>query len=153
MPARDAPSLEIDRPFALSADAVASALATGDDGLDAAEAVARQGVVGPNLLPEPKRQPGWLRFLGHFNDTLIFILLGAAAIKAVMGDWLDFWVIMTVAVINAVIGYAPGGTGREGARGHPRHALRGCDGAARRRVGDDPCPRPRARRRRPTDAG
>jgi hypothetical protein len=33
-------------------------LATGDDGLDAAEAVARQGVVGPNLLPEPKRQPG-----------------------------------------------------------------------------------------------
>lgn len=109
MPARDAPSLEIDRPFALSADAVASALATGDDGLDDAEAVARQGVVGPNLLPEPKRQPGWLRFLGHFNDTLIFILLGAAAIKAVMGDWLDFWVIMTVAVINAVIGYAQEG--------------------------------------------
>jgi magnesium-transporting ATPase (P-type) len=26
-----------------------------------------------------------------------------------MGDWLDFWVIMTVAVINAVIGYAQEG--------------------------------------------
>ncbi len=60
-------------------------------------------------LPEPKRTPAWQRFLSHFNDTLIYILLAAAAIKAVMGDWLDFWVIVSVAVINAVIGYVQEG--------------------------------------------
>ncbi len=102
-------ALVIDRPYAIAASEVADALGTGRGGLDAAQAAARLDSVGPNLLPEPARTPAWLRFLHHFNDTLIFILLGAAAIKAVMGDWLDFWVIMTVAVINAVIGFVQEG--------------------------------------------
>ena len=107
-PAVDA-RLSVDRPFSVSVVEVAGALGTGDDGLSPAEAADRLALVGPNLLPEPKRTPAWLRFLSHFNDTLIYILLGAAAIKAVMGDWLDFWVIMAVAVINAVIGYVQEG--------------------------------------------
>jgi magnesium-transporting ATPase (P-type) len=97
--------LELDRPYGRAADDVAAALRTDAAGLSAQEAADRLAVVGPNLLPEPARTPAWLRFLGHFNDTLIFILLGAAAIKATMADWLDFWVIMAVAIINAVIGY------------------------------------------------
>jgi magnesium-transporting ATPase (P-type) len=97
--------LELDRPYGRAADEVAAALRTDASGLSAREAADRLAVVGPNLLPEPARTPAWLRFLGHFNDTLIFILLGAAAIKAIMADWLDFWVIMAVAIINAVIGY------------------------------------------------
>ncbi len=101
--------LTIARSFALTVDEVERELRTGDRGLSGADAAARLAVAGPNLLPEAKRTPAWLRFLGHFNDTLIFILLGAAAIKAVMGDWLDFWVIVTVAVINAVIGYVQEG--------------------------------------------
>lgn len=101
--------LAVSGPFALPAADVAAALQTGDDGLSGADAAARLERVGPNLLPEPRRTPAWLRFLGHFNDTLIYILLGAAAIKAVMGDWLDFWVIMAVAVINAVIGHVQEG--------------------------------------------
>jgi len=101
--------LSVDRPYALDADVVAQTLDTAPTGLDPAEAAARLSAVGPNELPEPKRTPAWLRFLSHFNDTLIYILLGAAAIKAVMGDWLDFWVIMAVAIINAVIGYVQEG--------------------------------------------
>uniref|UniRef100_UPI000FD88EE5 HAD-IC family P-type ATPase n=1 Tax=Microbacterium sp. CPCC 204701 TaxID=2493084 RepID=UPI000FD88EE5 len=64
---------------------------------------------GPNRLPEPARRPAILRFLAHFNDTLIYILLGAALIKALMGDWLDFWVIVVVAIINAVVGFVQEG--------------------------------------------
>ncbi|WP_336632310.1 MULTISPECIES: HAD-IC family P-type ATPase [unclassified Microbacterium] len=100
---------ELEHPYAIEADEVERALRTTDDGLGPDEAATRLAQVGPNLLPEPKRAPAWLRFLGHFNDTLIYILLGAAAIKAIMGDWLDFWVIMAVAVINAVIGYVQEG--------------------------------------------
>ena len=80
-PAVDA-RLSVDRPFSVSVVEVAGALGTGDDGLSHAEAADRLALVGPNLLPEPKRTPAWLRFLSHFNDTLIYILLGAAAIKA-----------------------------------------------------------------------
>lgn len=102
-------ALIVDRPFSVPAADVAGALETGPDGLSRHDAEERRELVGPNRLPEPKRKPAWLRFLSHFNDTLIYILLGAAAIKAVMGDWLDFWVIMAVAVINAVIGYVQEG--------------------------------------------
>jgi len=98
-------SFTVARPFARGVEDVERTLQTDASGLSAADASARLDAVGPNLLPEPKRRPGWLRFLGHFNDTLIYILLGSAAIKAVMGDWLDFWVIMAVALINAVIGF------------------------------------------------
>lgn len=101
--------LTLERPYARTVPEVEQALHSTAAGLSPDEAAARLAGVGPNLLPEPKRTPAWLRFLGHFNDTLIYILLGAAAIKAVMGDWLDFWVIMAVAVINAVIGYVQEG--------------------------------------------
>lgn len=80
-------------------------LRTDATGLSTEDAAERLAAVGPNVLPEPARTPAWLRFLHHFNDTLIYILLGAAAIKAIMADWLDFWVIMAVAIINAVIGF------------------------------------------------
>jgi magnesium-transporting ATPase (P-type) len=46
-----------------------------------------------------------LRFLAHFNDVLIYVLLAAAALTAVMGHWVDTLVILGVAVINALIGH------------------------------------------------
>lgn len=99
----------VETPFATGVADVAAALGTDAGGLSAADAEARLAEVGPNLLPERKPKPAILRFLSHFNDTLIYILLAAAAVKAVMGDWLDFWVIMAVAVINAVIGFVQEG--------------------------------------------
>ncbi|WP_109210852.1 MULTISPECIES: HAD-IC family P-type ATPase [Microbacterium] len=97
--------LTVARPWALPVDDVLAHLEADAGGLRADDAAARLEIAGPNRLPEPARKPAVLRFLSHFNDTLIYILLGAAVIKALMGDWLDFWVIMVVAIINAVIGY------------------------------------------------
>lgn len=97
--------LVVARPFALDVDEVVRELHADRAGLTGTDAEARLAVAGRNELPEPARKPAVLRFLAHFNDTLIYILLGAAVIKAVMGDWLDFWVIMAVAIINAVVGY------------------------------------------------
>lgn len=101
--------LSVTGAHALPVADVRAALRAEETGLSGAEAAARLEAVGRNVLPEPARPPAWLRFLGHFNDTLIYILLAAGAIKAIMGDWLDFWVIMSVAIINAVIGYVQEG--------------------------------------------
>ncbi|MGR6741288.1 HAD-IC family P-type ATPase [Microbacterium sp. F1-18] len=101
--------LESPRSYARPVDEVASALGTSAEGLSSDDAARRLAAMGPNVLPEAKRTPAWLRFLSHFNDTLIYILLAAAAIKAVMADWLDVWVILAVAIINAVIGFAQEG--------------------------------------------
>lgn len=74
-------------------------------GLSAAEAAERLRTYGPNALPEKKGKPAWRRFLAHFNDVLIYVLLVAAALTAVMGHWVDTLVILGVTVINALIGH------------------------------------------------
>lgn len=78
---------------------------TQPDGLSRAGAAERLNKYGPNALPEKKGKPAWLRFLAHFHDVLIYILLAAALMTAVMGHWVDTAVILGVTVINSLIGY------------------------------------------------
>ena len=75
------------------------------DGLTSAEATARLEKYGENALPQKPGKPGWLRFLAHFNDVLIYVLLAAALLKLIMGHWVDMFVILGVAIINALIGH------------------------------------------------
>jgi magnesium-transporting ATPase (P-type) len=98
-----------DQPHAEPADAVLDALDTSSDGLSTEEAGSRLERVGPNRLPESEADPTWLRLARHFNDVLIYVLLVAAVLKAVLGEWVDFGVILTVAVVNAVIGFVQEG--------------------------------------------
>ncbi len=75
------------------------------DGLSSTEALARLQQYGENALPQKKGKPTWLRFLAHFNDVLIYVLLVAALLKLFMGHWVDMFVILGVAIINALIGH------------------------------------------------
>ena len=93
------------RAYQQTVDAVLAQKKSHVDGLSAAEAAERLQTFGPNALPEKKGKPAWLRFLAHFNDVLIFVLLAAAALTAVMGHWVDTLVILGVTVINALIGH------------------------------------------------
>ena len=92
-------------PHSQSAEAVLSDLVSSIDGLSTADAAQRLGTYGPNALPVPPKKNPILLFLGHFNDVLIYVLLGAAVVTAVFGEWVDSAVILSVAVINAVIGF------------------------------------------------
>ncbi len=89
----------------LSVDETLGIQVTSPSGLSQDQIRRRQETHGLNALPPPARRSAWLRFLGHFNDVLIYILLGAAVVTSLMGHWLDTVVILAVAVINAVIGY------------------------------------------------
>jgi magnesium-transporting ATPase (P-type) len=122
--------LVVARPYALDVDEVVRELDADRRGLTSDDAEARLELVGRNELPEPQRKPAILRFLAHFNDTLIYILLAAAVIKALMGDWLDFWVIMAVAIINAAIGYIQEGRAEKALAGI--RGMLSADASARR---------------------
>ncbi|HNE76482.1 MAG TPA: cation-transporting P-type ATPase, partial [Microthrixaceae bacterium] len=76
-----------------------------DRGLSSAEAADRTERFGANRLAAPPRRPAWLRFLGMFNDLLVYILIGAAVVSAAVGDLKDPIVIGIVLLINAVLGY------------------------------------------------
>ncbi|MBD7980403.1 cation-translocating P-type ATPase [Oerskovia merdavium] len=91
-------------PWALPPQAVLAEVGSSDAGLTADQARARLAEVGPNRLAPPARTPWWRRVLSQFDDVLIYILLVSAVLKAIVGDWIDFTVILAVAVINAAIG-------------------------------------------------
>lgn len=91
-------------PWALPPQAVLTVVGSSDAGLTTDQAQIRLAEVGPNRLAPPARTPWWRRVLSQFDDILIYILLVAAVLKAIVGDWIDFTVILAVAVINAAIG-------------------------------------------------
>lgn len=90
---------------AVSAQEALSAQHSDPNGLDDPEAARRLERFGPNRLPAPKRRSALLRFLTQFNDVLIYVLLAATVITALLGHWIDALVILGVVLINAVIGF------------------------------------------------
>ena len=88
-----------------SAAEVLAVLGSSGAGLDNDTARERLATYGANKLPAKKPRPALLRFLAHFNDVLIYILIAAGVLKAILGEWVDFAVIISVAVINALVGF------------------------------------------------
>lgn len=78
-------------------------------GLVADEVQARLDRTGFNRLPEAVRRPAWLRFLLQFHNILIYVLLGSAAITAMLQHLWDTVVILAVVITNAIIGYVQEG--------------------------------------------
>lgn len=76
-----------------------------DQGLSAEVVAQRLTEYGANELTLQPSQPAWLRFLRQFHQPLLYILLIAGAVKAVLGSWTNAAVIWGVTLINAVIGY------------------------------------------------
>ena len=110
-------SLHIERPHALAADEVLERLSAERDGLSSAEAERRLAEVGPNRLPQPPKDGLLKRFFKHFHDILIYILIAAAGITALLGHWIDTGVILGVVVINAIIGFIQEGKAEEALEG------------------------------------
>ncbi len=81
------------------------ALNATSTGLSQDEAELRLREFGANRLPEPPRRNSVLRFLTHFHNVLIYVLLGAAVITAGLGHFIDTGVIVAVVIANAVIGF------------------------------------------------
>jgi magnesium-transporting ATPase (P-type) len=65
--------------------------------------------VGPNQLPSPQPPSALVRFLRHFHNVLIYVLLGAATITAALGHYIDTGIILAVVIANAVIGFVQEG--------------------------------------------
>ncbi|HIR44888.1 MAG TPA: cation-translocating P-type ATPase [Candidatus Ventrisoma faecale] len=73
-------------------------------GLTQAEAEARRHTYGRNELEEPPRRSMAKRFIDQLCDSLIFVLLAAAVISVMLGEWGDAAVILAVVTLNGVVG-------------------------------------------------
>lgn len=88
-----------------SADEVMAILQTSQHGLSQTEAQQRLKQYGTNRLKPPRQRSVWMRFLLQFHNVLIYVLLAAAMITALLDHWIDTAVIVGVVVINALIGF------------------------------------------------
>jgi P-type Mg2+ transporter len=82
-----------------------SELHSTSDGLSAAEAQGRLQQVGPNVL-KPRRHDSALRlFLAQFTSPLVLILIFAAIISAIAGEWTDAIIVIIIVLASATLGF------------------------------------------------
>lgn len=82
----------------------AFAMQTSDAGLSSSEAAARLEQYGLNVLEEKKRNE-ILVFLSFFWGPMPVMIWLATAVVAFEEDWDDFAVLMTLQIVNGVVGY------------------------------------------------
>ncbi len=90
---------------ALKAERSFEILGASDSGLSSSDAARRLAEHGPNRLPEPPGRNPVLRFLSHFHNVLIYVLLASAGVTAALQHWVDTGVILAVVLVNALIGF------------------------------------------------
>jgi len=89
---------------ALSKDEVLDNLKVRENGLTGTEVAQRQALYGLNQLTEAPR-PGFLRLLwDQFNNFIVWLLIVASVVSALLGEWVDASAILAIVLLNAILG-------------------------------------------------
>lgn len=75
-------------------------------GLSTDQVLERRAHFGKNILPTENKVSGWNILLNQLKSPLVYIILVAAAVSFVVGEYGDFGIIMAVVVLDAVLGFA-----------------------------------------------
>lgn len=102
----------------IAADAVLQNLQSNrDKGLTADDANKRLSDHGRNKLPKAEPASALKRFMMQFHNVLIYVLIAAAGVTALLEHWLDTGVILGVVLINAIIGFIQEGKAEKALEG------------------------------------
>ncbi len=101
----------------LPVEEVLNRVASRPEGLAPEEAERRLAEYGPNRLRPPSRRGPLLRFLAQFHNVLIYVLLVASFVTALLGHWVDIGVILGVVVISAIMGFTQEGKAEKALEG------------------------------------
>src|SRR5690554_3683881 len=80
-------------------------LGSQKNGLDSETVKQHLQQFGANRLPRPKGRSVLMRLFAQMNNLLIYVLLGAALLAALLAHWIDFSVILAVVILNTLIGF------------------------------------------------
>jgi len=91
---------------ALTVEETLAAVSTDSNGLNSDAVTTRLMTFGPNRLAEKEAIPAWKRFASQFTNMLTIILIIAAVVSLVVAREIKTpIVVMTVVLINAIIGF------------------------------------------------
>ena len=80
-------------------------LKTQKAGLSVAQVEERRKKFGQNALPKEKPPGRSAILIAQFKSPLVYVLLAAAVISAVLLDWPDMLIIAAAVIVNVVLGY------------------------------------------------
>ncbi|HYW80152.1 MAG TPA: plasma-membrane proton-efflux P-type ATPase, partial [Thermoguttaceae bacterium] len=89
---------------AMSIDALKQRLDASSEGLGVDQARERLAQYGYNELTEEKVNPFW-KFLSYCWGPIPWMIEAAALLSALVEHWVDFGIILTLLVVNAVVGF------------------------------------------------
>ena len=95
----------------ISAHTMSSAALSARLGVDPARGLARERVAelrarfGFNELPEAEGTPAWRELLAQFTEPVVLLLMAAAVVSGVVGEKADAIAIVTIVVLNGVLGF------------------------------------------------
>lgn len=75
-------------------------------GLNASEAMLRLTRHGPNELIDRGQKSPWAILWEQMTALMVVILIVAAIVSGVLGDWKDTIAILTIVVLNAILGFS-----------------------------------------------
>jgi H+-transporting ATPase len=87
-----------------SIDEILSRLSATTEGLSSVEAKKRLQQYGPNEIPEKKKNP-LRKFLSYFWGPIPWMIEAAIIMSAIIQRWPDFGIILTLLMMNAVVGF------------------------------------------------
>lgn len=79
-------------------------LKVNEGGLSSEEAAQRLQQYGPNELTEAPRSGFWAMLWSQINSFVIWLLIGAALISFLLGDYIEAVAILAIVVLNAILG-------------------------------------------------
>lgn len=74
-------------------------------GLSAGQVLERRAQYGENRLPSEKGVSAWTILINQLKSPLVYIILAAAGVSLVLGEFGDFGIIMAVVVIDVILGF------------------------------------------------
>jgi Mg2+-importing ATPase len=81
-------------------------LRSAAEGLSTSEAQARLRQVGPNAIKPRRRDTALRLFLTQFANPLVLILIFAAVVSAIAGEWTDAVIVVAILVASAILTFS-----------------------------------------------
>ena len=75
------------------------------EGLTEEEAARRLSAHGPNEFPEAPPPSPWNMLAAQFQSLIVWVLIGAAIISGLLGEWIDAGAILAIVLLNGGLGF------------------------------------------------
>lgn len=74
-------------------------------GLSEEEAARRLAAHGRNELPEAPPPSPWHILAAQFTSLIVWVLIGAALVSGLLGEWIDAGAILAIVLLNGLLGF------------------------------------------------